>query len=100
MQDEYYEENMGLYTQLITVITFGGPHNVALLCMLQTHWFEVINRLWIILNFHGATFSPNQKTIPINSFLFRINNYLPCRDLIPGPPGEKLMTYQCANVLL
>ena len=37
---------MGLYTQLINVITFGGPHRVALLCMLQTHWFELINRLW------------------------------------------------------
>ena len=34
---------MGLYTQLINVITFGGPHRVALLCMLQTHWFELIN---------------------------------------------------------
>ena len=40
MQGKYYEENMGLYTQLINVITFGGPHRVALLCMLQTHWFE------------------------------------------------------------
>ena len=46
MQGKYYEENMGLYTQLINVITFGGPHRVALLCMLQTHWFELINRLW------------------------------------------------------
>ena len=29
MQGKYYEENMGLYTQLINVITFGGPHRVA-----------------------------------------------------------------------
>ena len=36
----------------------------------------------------------------LNSFLFRINNSLPCQDLNPGPPGEKQMTYQCATVLL
>ena len=27
-------------------------------------------------------------------------NYRPKRDLNPGPPGEKQMTYQCATVLL
>ena len=34
-----------------------------------------------------------------NSFLFRINNYLPCRDLNPGPAGTKQIAYQCAAVL-
>ena len=36
----------------------------------------------------------------LNTFLFRINNSLPCQDLTPGPPGEKQMTYQYATVLL
>ena len=31
------------------------------------------------------------------SFLFW--KIVPCRDLNPGPPGEKQMTYQCATVL-
>ena len=31
MQGKYYEENMVLNTRLINVITFGGPHRVALL---------------------------------------------------------------------
>ena len=35
----------------------------------------------------------------INSFLFRINNYLPCRDLNPGPPSTKQIAYQYATVL-
>ena len=48
MQGKYYEEHMGLYTQLINVITFGGPHRVALLCMLQTHWFEIFEFLAIL----------------------------------------------------
>ena len=34
-----------------------------------------------------------------NSFLLRITNSLPCRDLNPGPPGTKLIAYQCATVL-
>ena len=36
----------------------------------------------------------------LNSSFYRINNSLPCRDLNPGPPDEKQMTYQCATVLL
>ena len=32
------------------------------------------------------------------SFLFW--KIVPCRDLNPGPPGEKQMTYQCATMLL
>ena len=33
------------------------------------------------------------------SFLFRINNSLPCWDLNPGPPGTKQIAYQSATVL-
>ena len=33
------------------------------------------------------------------SFLFRINNSLPCRDLNPWRPGTKQIAYQCATVL-
>ena len=35
----------------------------------------------------------------LNSFLFRINHSLPCRDLNPGPPGTKQIEYQCATML-
>ena len=37
--------------------------------------------------------------LPNISFLFRINNSLPCRDLNPGPPGTKQIAYQCATLL-
>ena len=37
--------------------------------------------------------------LELNSFLFRINNSLPCRPLNPGPPGMKQIAYQCATVL-
>ena len=35
----------------------------------------------------------------LNSFLFRINNSLPCQDLNPGPPGTKQIAYQYATAL-
>ena len=54
---------------------------------------------------HGLPWSsfidPHYDGIQIqinNSFLFRINNSLPCRDLNPGPPGTKQIAYQCAII--
>ena len=35
----------------------------------------------------------------LNSFLFGINNSLPCRDLNSGPPSTKQIAYQCATVI-
>ena len=53
--------------------------------------------------YHAPLFiDPHYDGIQIqnnNSFLFRINNYLPCQDLNPGPTGMKQIAYQCATMI-
>ena len=60
-------------------------------------FFEFAPERWSTVLFpKKRAFSSKNTFLPMKSF----NNSLPCRDLNPGRPGEKQMTYQCATVLL
>ena len=57
---------------------------------------------WAAMVYHDPFVDPHYDGIQIqinNTLLFRIKNYLPCRNSNPGPPGTKQIAYQCATVL-
>ena len=66
-------------------------------------YFQSSLHKWAAMVHHAPLFiDPHYDGIQIqnnNSFLFRINNYLPCQDLNPGPTGMKQIAYQCATMI-
>ena len=73
-------------------------------CGLESHTSPVsVCHKWAAMVYHVKLFiDPHYEGIQIqinNSFLFRINSYLPCQDLNLGPLCTKQIAYQCATVL-